>query len=150
MLVQNKAYLLLLMCLSMLCPAKMAALGQAAGPPEQAMAYLNIRLKIRAIHYGLASRIAVVAGRELMQYISGLSIPKDTMAAMVVLMAATATHREVIKYQIPLAAWAAVTVAALGTVEMQHIMVRVPAVADIMKMPTVMQRTATAAAAIKA
>ncbi len=150
MLVQDKAYLLLLMCLSMPCPAKMAALEQAALPPEQAMAYLNIRLKIRAIHYGLASRIAQVAGREFMQYILSLSIPKDTMAAMVVLMVATATHREVIQYQIPLAAWVAVTAVALGTVEMQHIMVRVPVVASGMKMPTVMSRSATAAAAIKA
>ena len=55
------------------------------------------------------------------------------------------------KYQIPLAAQAAVTVAALGVtsllgeVEMQHIMVRVPAVADIVTLPGTM-----AAAAIKA
>lgn len=146
MLVQDKAYLLLLMCLSMPCPAKVAALEQAAIPPEQAMAYLNIRLKIRAIHYGLASRIAQVAGRELMKYV----IIQDSTAVMAALMAATATRREVIKYQTPLAAWAAVAVAALGMVEMQHIMVRVPAVADIMKGTTVIYRSATAAAAIKA
>ena len=60
-------------------------------------------------------------------------------------MAATATHVEVIKYQIPVAALAAVTVAALGIVEMQHIMVRVPAVADIVTLAGSM-----AAAAIKA
>ena len=150
MLVQDKAYLLLLMCLSMPCPAQMAALEQALKPPEQAMAYLNIRLKIRAIHYGLASRIAQVAGREFMNTRLVRIVHKDSVAVMAALMAATATHREVIKWQIPLAALAAVTVAALGTVEMQHIMVRVPAVADIMKMPTVMSRSATAAAAIKA
>ena len=103
MLAQGKAYLLLLMCLSMLCPAKMAALEQAAIPPEQAMAYLNIRLRIRAIHYGLASRIAQVAGRGLM-HLRRLGVIEDTMAAMAALMAATATHREVIKYQSPLAA----------------------------------------------
>lgn len=143
MLVQDKAYLLLLMCLSMLCPAKMAVLVEAA--KEQAMAYLNIRLKIRAIHYGLASRIAQVAGREFMngRVIYMIVLHKDTMAAMAAPMAATATHGEAIKGQIPLAAWAAVTVAALvvttlmGTVKMQHIMARVPAVADIMKDPTV-------------
>ena len=61
------------------------------------------------------------------------------------------------KYQIPLAARAAVTVAATaartvepGTVEMQHIMVRVPAVANIINILTVMNRSATAAVAIKA
>lgn len=145
MLVQNKAYLLLLMCLSMLCPAKMAAPEQAAIPLVQAMAYLNIRLKIRAIHYGLASRIAQVAGRELKA-----TMGKDSVAVMAALMAATATRGEVIKYQIPLPAWAAVTVAALGTVEMQHIMVRVPAVANIINILTVMNRSTTAAAAIKA
>ena len=145
MLVQDKAYLLLLMCLSMLCPAKMAAPEQAARPLVQAMAYLNIRLKIRAIHYGLASRIAQVAGREFMngRVIYMIVLHTDTMAAMAAPMAATATHGEAIKGQIPLAAWAAVTVAALvvttlmGTVKMQHIMARVPAVADIMKDPTV-------------
>ena len=99
MLVQGKAYLLLLMCLSMPCPAKMAALEQAAVSLEQAMVYLNIRLEIRAIRYGLASRIAQVAGRELM-----ITKGKDTVAVMAALMAETATHREVIKYQIPLPA----------------------------------------------
>ena len=123
----------------------MAALEQAVRPPEQAMAYLNIRLKIRAIHYGLASRIAQVAGRQLQR-----SVLTDTKAVMAALMAETATHREVIRYQIPLAALAAVTVAALAAVwghpairkvKMQHIMVRVPAVAEAIQ---------TAAAAIKA
>ena len=144
MLVQDKAYLLLLMCLSTLCPAKVAALEQVAIPPEQAMAYLNIRLEIRAIHYGPASRIAQVAGRQLQR-----PVLTDTKAVMVALMAETATHREVIRYQNPLAALAAVTVAALaavgiavlGKVEMQHIMVRVPAVATTIQ---------TAAAAIRA
>ena len=146
MLVQGKAYLLLLMCLSMPCPAKMAALEQAALPPEQAMAYLNIRLKIRAIHYGLASRIAQVAGRELKS-----TGKMDLQAVMAALMAATATQGEVVQYQVPLAALAAFTVAALAavgpveTVEMQHIMVRVPAVADIFTLSGTM-----AAAAIKA
>ena len=69
---QEEAYLLLPMCLSMPCPVKMAALVAAVLSPdsvssaEPAVAHLNIRLKIRAIHYGLASRIAQVAGRELM------------------------------------------------------------------------------------
>ena len=40
--------------------------------------------------------------------------------------------------------------AALGTVEMQHIMVRVPAVANMMKGKTVLKGSMTAAAAIKA
>ena len=146
MLVQGKAHLLLLMCLSMPCPAKTAALEQAVRPLEQAMAYLNIRLRIRAIHYGLASRIAQVAGRELKR-----SIVEDSMAAMAALMAETATRNIMISCQVPLAAQAAVTVAALGVtsllgeVEMQHIMVRVPAVADIVTLPGTM-----AAAAIKA
>ena len=107
MLVQGKAYLLLLMCLSMPSPAKMAALEQAALPPEQAMAYLNIRLKIRAIHYGLASRIAQVAGRELKS-----SGEMDLQAVMAALMAATATRDIMIACQVPLAALAAVTVVA--------------------------------------
>ena len=68
-------------------------------------------------------------------------------------MAATAAHGEVIK-QIPVAARAAVTVAAqvaaLGTVKMQHIMVRVAAVADVIKNPTAVQRSTTAATVIKA
>ena len=145
MLVQDNAYLLLLMCLSMPCPAKMAALEQAAGPPEQAMAYLNIRLEIRASHYGLANRIAQVAGRQLQR-----PVLTDTKAVMAALMAEKATHREVIRYQNLLAALAAVTVAALAAVmvapmtrrvKMQHIMVRVPAVAEAIQ---------TAATAIKA
>ena len=45
---------------------------------------------------------------------------------------------------------AAVALAPLRTAEMQHIMVRVPAVADVMKLPTVLILSATAAAAIKA
>ena len=153
MLVQDKAYLLLLMCLSIkwvaFSPAQMAVLVEAA--EEQAMACLNIRLEIRAIHYGLASRIAQVVGRGLPP-----TMNTDTKAAMAALMAATATHREVIKYHLPLAALAAVTVAAMGatallrTVEMQHIMVRVAAVAYILNMPTVVQGKALAAAAIKA
>ena len=71
-------------------------------------------------------------------------------------MAATATHMEVMKCHVPLAALAAVTVAALvvatllGTVEMLHIMVRVPVVAAIILMAVVMKRSATPAAAIKA
>ena len=40
--------------------------------------------------------------------------------------------------------------ALLGTVEMQHIMVRVPAVAVFMKVITMIIRSTTAAAAIKA
>ena len=77
------------------------------------------------------------------------------MAVMAALMAVTATHGEVIKCHLPLAALAAVTVAALGvatlmgTVEMQHITVRVPAVAEVIKIPTVISMTTTAAAAIK-
>ena len=121
----------------LLCPAKMAALEQAARPEEQAMAYLNIRLKIRAIHYGPASRIAVVAGRELMNTGRVRVLNKDTTAVRAALMAATATHGEVIKNHIPLAAVAAVTVAdgvaAMGAVTRQHIMVRVPAVANILQ-----------------
>lgn len=144
MLVQDKAYLLLLMCLSMLCPAEMAALEQAAIPPEQVMAYLNIRLEIRAIHYGLASRIAQVAGRELKRVGE-----RDLQAVMAALMAATATRNIMIACQVPLAALAAVTVAALAAllrmVEMQHIMVRVPVVADIVTL-----RASTVAAVIKA
>ena len=69
-------------------------------------------------------------------------------------MAATATHVEVVKRQIPLAAQAAVTVAErvapLRTVKMQHIMVRVAAVANGIQIPTVLILPATAAAAIKA
>ena len=60
-------------------------------------------------------------------------------------MAATATHA-VVGCQIPLAALAAVTVAVMGVtallrtveVEMRHIMVRVPAVANCMQKPTVL------------
>ena len=73
-------------------------------------------------------------------------IHTDTTAAMAALMVATATQGEVTG-QIPLAALAAVTVvaqAALGKVEMRHIMVRVLAVADIIYLPP------AAAAAIKA
>ena len=110
------------------------------------MAYLNIRLKIRAIHYGLASRIAQVAGREFKS-----TGKMDLQAVMAALMAATATRDIMIACQVPLAAQAAVMVAALGVtallgkVEMQHIMVRVPAVADIVTLAGTM-----AAAAIKA
>ena len=123
----------------------MAALEQVAIPLEQVMAYLNIRLEIRAIHYGLANRIAQVAGRQLQR-----PVLTDTKAVMAALMAEKATHREVIRYQNLLAALAAVTVAALAAVmvapmtrrvKMQHIMVRVPAVAEAIQ---------TAATAIKA
>ena len=145
MLVQAKAYLLLLMCLSMPCPVKMAALEQAVRPPEQAMAYLNIRLKIRAIHYGLASRIAQVVDRELLVSCR-IVIFMDTVAVMAALMAATAIQGEVRKCTNPLLAMAAVTVAALAvrgptlllTVEMRHIMVRVPAVAAILEVTVVL------------
>ena len=73
---------------------------------------------------------------------------------MAALMAATATRNIMIACQVPLAALAAATVAALaalgviallGKVEMQHIMVRVPAVAGIVTLGA-----STAAAAIKA
>lgn len=123
----------------------MAALEQVAIPLEQVMAYLNIRLEIRAIHYGLSNRIAQVAGRQLQR-----PVLTDTKAVMAALMAEKATHREVIRYQNLLAALAAVTVAALAAVtvapltrrvKMQHIMVRVPAVAEAIQ---------TAATAIKA
>ena len=112
----------------------MAAPAQVAIPLEQVMAYLNIRLEIRGIHYGLANRIAQVAGRQLQR-----PVLTDTKAVMAALMAEKATHREVIRYQNLLAALAAVTVAALAAVtvapltrrvKMQHIMVRVPAVAE--------------------
>ena len=58
------------------------------------MAYLNIRLEIRASHCGLASRIAQVAGMELT--IADLTLAKDTKAVMAALMAATATNGETI------------------------------------------------------
>ena len=139
MLVQDKAYLLLLMCLSMPCPAEMAVLEQVAGSPEQAMAYLNIRLKIRAILYGLASRIAQVVGRGLKS-----TVKTALQAVVAALMAATATRDKIIACQLPMAAQAAVL-----QVEMQHIMVRVPAVADIIIL-AVMIFSTTAAAVIKA
>ena len=96
----------------------------------------------------LASRIAQVAGRELKS-----SGEMDLQAVMAALMAATATRDIMIACQVPLAALAAVTVAAKAavmaalprTVKMQHIMVRVPVVADVFTLSGTM-----AAAAIKA
>lgn len=102
MLVQDKAYLLLLMCLSIKCPAKMAVLVEAA--KEQAMAYLNIRLKIRAIHYGLANPIAQVVGRGFIHGGLLLKRREDTTAVMAALMAATATQAQAMMCRNPLAA----------------------------------------------
>ena len=82
----------------------MAALEQAVRPLERAMAYLNIRLRIRAIHCGLASRIAVVVGRELMQAGNLVIQEQDTVAVMAALMAVTATLGQVVGRHLPLAA----------------------------------------------
>ena len=157
MLVQGKAYPLLLMCLSMLCPAKMAALEQAGRPAEKAMAYLNIRLKIRAIHYGPASRIvlAVVLVELLnMMTLKGGGLLCMAMVGLMVVMVVDRLIR--MEYKMRLAVLAVYMVVVMVEmpqvvsimVQMQLIMVLAAAV-----VPTILvinSRSATAAAAIKA
>ena len=123
MLVQDKAYLLLLMCLSMLCPVEMAALERAVRPAEQAMAYLNIRLKIRATHYGLASRIALAV--VLVDILNVLAVMRGILSrmAMVGLMVVMAVHRLSKTQQMRLAVLA---------VYMVVVMVEMPIVLSIM------------------
>ncbi len=125
MLVQDKAYLLLLMCLSMLCPAKMAALEQAAIPPEQAMAYLNIRLKIRAIHSGPASRIALAV--VLVDFLNVVALMSGILIrmAMVGLMVVMVVHRLIganMEQKMRLAVLAVYMVVVMA--EMPHLMVQ--------------------------
>ena len=64
MLVQDKAYLLLLMCLSMPCPVKMVVLVAAVmimGTVVLVMDFLSTHSVMLLIHFGPANRIALVA-----------------------------------------------------------------------------------------
>ena len=126
----------MLMCLSMLCPAEMAALEQAALPSEQAMAYLNIRLKIRAIRYGLASRIVLAV--VLVEVLTILAVIRGSLLrmAMVGLMVVMAVRRLIKTQERRLAVLAVYMVAVMVEmpytfsimVQMQLIMVLAAAV----------------------
>ena len=135
----------------------MAELEQAVRPPEQAMAYLNIRLKIRAIHCGLASLIAeavVAAARTIKGALTGMIQKKAAMVAQMVGMAASILTMTVTP------AVVAVLMAAVLAVMVAHISVhKVPAKAQLTMVLAAVERGCTtqlpimllqAAAAIKA
>ena len=103
----------------------MAALEQAVRPLERAMAYLNIRLRIRAIHCGLASLIAeavVAAACTIKRALTGMIQKKAAMVAQMVGMAASILTITVTP------AVVAVLMAAVLAVRVAHISVnKVPA-----------------------
>ena len=80
MLVQAKAYLLLLMCLSMLCPAEMAAPEQAVRPPEQAMAYRSTHSVMILMNSGLASRIVLAV--VLVEFLNVVALMRGILIRM--------------------------------------------------------------------
>lgn len=87
------------------------------------MAYLNIRLKIRAIHYGLASRIVLAV--VLVDFLNVLAVMRGTLIrmAMVGLMVVMAVHRLIKTQKMRLAVLA---------VYMVVVMVETPIVLSIM------------------
>ena len=122
------------------------------------MAYLSSRLEIRAIHYGLASRIAqVVVLVELLNLMALIRGGRLSCMAMVGLMVVMVVDRLIrMEYKMRLAVLAVYMVVVMVEmpqvvsimVQMQLIMVLAAAVVPaIMIMDT---RTATVAAAIKA
>ena len=123
------------------CPAKMAVLEQAVGPPEQAMAYLNIRLRIRAIPYGLASLIAeavVAAASTIKRALTGMIQEKAAMVAQMVGMAASILTMTVTP------AVVAVLMAAVLAVMVAHISVnKVPAKAQLTMVLAAVERGCT-------
>lgn len=90
MLVQGKAYLLLLMCLSMLCPVEVAALEQAAITPEQAMAYRSTHSAMILMNSGVKNLIVLavvlVEFLHVVALMSGILIRMATVGLTVVMV----------------------------------------------------------------
>lgn len=134
----------------------MAAPEQAVRPLVQAMAYLNIRLEIRAIHYGPASRIALAVVLVdiliVVALMRGILI-RMAMVGLTVVMVVNRLFEGNMEQTMRLAVLAVYMVVVMAEmphlmVQMQPIMVLVLVVVATIVIITT--RSAMAAAAIKA